>query len=345
MRAKEINSIIDKFSRQIIVFGVKKQLKLYNSRVAIIGCGATGSSIAEALVRVGVGFIRVIDRDFVEISNLHRVHLYTEDDAIRRMPKAIACKNRLKEIDSGVEVEAIVDDVDADNIEDFIKDVDLVIDGTDNIDTRYLINEACIKLRKPWVMIGVERWHGNAKLIVPGKTACLKCFIPVYRTRRENVCEFLGVTTSAVELATAIAISIALKYLLDDTIDDNLYVIDSYTPSVDKIHINKNPSCPLCSGKQFEYLGKKIEKTKIMCGIKAIKILPENRIEIDFKTLLNSGIFKNLKIYDNVIAYGEINDIEIAILHNGKMFIKGTTDIQYALKLYENIMKTVDKNI
>lgn len=332
---REPVEFINRYSRQIIIFGVKRQLRLSNSRVAIIGCGATGSSMAEILARAGVGFIRVVDRDTVEVSNLHRTHLFTEEDAFKRVPKAIACKSRLKEIDSGAGVEAIIDDADVDNIESLIEDVDLVIDGTDNMDTRYLINEACVKLGKPWIMIGVEGWYGNTKLIVPGKTSCLKCFTPSLRSRG-SVCEFLGVTPSAIELVTAVASSLALRYLLDGDVDEHLYVVDSYQPSIEKLNIKKNAKCSLCSNGQFEYLSRGIERVKVMCGAKSVKITPENSMEVNFKNL--TSVIENLRVFDGSVAWGSVNNFEIIILRNGKMFIKGTTDTHYSLELYKRIM-------
>lgn len=156
----DIANFIERFSRQMMLneIGVKGQFKLLKSKVAIIGCGATGTTVAELLARAGVGFIRVVDRDFVELSNLHRTHLFRESDALEGLPKALVCKQRLSEVNSLANIEYVIDSVSADNVVDLIVDTDIVIDGSDNIETRLLVNEACISLRKPWVMIGVERY-------------------------------------------------------------------------------------------------------------------------------------------------------------------------------------------
>lgn len=339
---KGVADFIERYSRQLLVIGIEKQLKLSSSRIAIIGCGATGSSVAEALARAGVGFIRIVDRDVVEMNNIHRTHLFKEEDALKRMPKAIACRKHLKEINSNAEVEAIVDDVDADNIQDIIGDVDLVIDGTDNMDTRYLINEACVKLGKPWVMIGVERWYGNTKLIVPEKTACLKCFIPRARTR-ENVCEILGVMPIAINLTVSVALSIAIRYLIENEVDEYLYIVDAYEAIIEKAYVRRNSSCPVCIHKQFDFLRRERENVKILCGAKAVKIVPENRIELDFAKLTNSNIVKNLMVFDDNVAYGVVDGFEVMILRNGKLFVKGTTDKSYALELYKKIVNGVTK--
>ncbi|MEM0026995.1 MAG: ThiF family adenylyltransferase [Ignisphaera sp.] len=339
-RGIDVADFIERYSRQILVLGIKKQLKLAESRIAIIGCGATGSSVAEVLARAGAGFIRVVDRDVVEVSNLHRTRLFREEDAFGRVPKAIACRNRLKEINSGVEVEAIVDDVDADNIQNFIRDVDLVIDGTDNMDTRYLINEACVNLGKPWVMIGVERWYGNVKLVVPEKTACLKCFIPRARAR-ENACEIFGVTPIAVDLTVSVALSIAIKYLTEGYVDEHLYVVDAYSAAIERAYVRRNSSCPTCVYKRFDYLFKGGKNVKPMCGARAVKIVSESRAELDLEKLTKSNLIKNLRIYDGAVAYGVVSGFEVMILRNGKVFVKGTTDADQALKLYKEIIDSI----
>jgi molybdopterin/thiamine biosynthesis adenylyltransferase len=341
----KIDKFIERFSRQIILnnIGVKGQIKLFNSRVAIIGCGATGTAVAELLARAGIGFIRVVDRDFVELSNLHRTHLFTEKDVLDNMPKALSCKQHLNEISKFVDVEYIIENVSSDNIRDIIKDVDLVIDGTDNLETRFLINEASIELKKPWIMIGVERWYGMTKFINVERGACLKCFIHRNDRRHENVCETIGVTNVAVSLTTSIAASLALKYLLGLDVEDDLFIIDAYNITVERIKVNKNPNCSVCVRREFNLLNRKIvDRARILCGVNVVEVLPEKAIKIDITRIEKCSIFNKVKIFDK-FAYMMIKDVEIILLSNGKALIRGTTDTNFAENLYNQIFNELIK--
>ena len=167
----------ERYSRQILFpeIGKSGQVKLLSSRVLIVGCGALGCSHAETLTRAGVGFLRIVDRDFVEFSNLQRQTLFSETDAAEKLPKAIAAKNRLAKINSEIEIEAQVADVNYSNIENLIKDCDLILDGTDKFQTRYLINDACIKLNKTWIYGAAVSSYGATMTIIPNETPCLRC--------------------------------------------------------------------------------------------------------------------------------------------------------------------------
>ncbi len=167
----------NRYSRQILFGGIGKegQGKLGRSRILLVGCGALGASHAEMLTRAGVGFIRIVDRDFVEFSNLQRQTLYSESDAEERIPKAIAAKNRLKSVNSGVEIEAVIADVNHSNVEELMADVDLVLDGTDNFQIRYLINDSCIKHQKTWIYGAAVSSYGTTMTIIPNETPCLRC--------------------------------------------------------------------------------------------------------------------------------------------------------------------------
>jgi len=162
---------IERFSRQVLVkeVGVKGLAKIRKTRIAIIGCGATGTVQAELLARLGVGFIRVVDKDYVDLSNLPRTQLFDYKDAKEAIPKAIACAEKIRKIDPNVEVEPVITRVTGSNIVKLIEDVDIVVDGTDNLLTRFIINDAVIKLNKPWVFVGAVTWYGNVLFVNPGK--------------------------------------------------------------------------------------------------------------------------------------------------------------------------------
>ncbi len=181
-----------RYSRQILFQRnrQKGQEKLLNSRVLLVGAGALGASHAEILARAGVGFLRIVDRDFVEFSNLQRQTLYSENDAKERLPKAIAAKNRLAEINSEIEVEAIIADINNSNVENFVKDVDLVLDGTDNFQIRYLVNDACVKNNKTWIYGAAVSSYGATMTIIPNETPCLRCIfeeMPAPEVRRRAI--------------------------------------------------------------------------------------------------------------------------------------------------------------
>src|SRR5688500_10559282 len=167
----------ERYSRQILFpeIGKAGQEKLLNARVLLVGCGALGASHAEMLARAGVGHLRIVDRDFVEFTNLQRQTLYKESDAAERLPKAIAAKTRIAEINSDIEVEAIIADVNNSNIESLIEGVDLVLDGTDNFQIRYLLNDACVKHKITWIYGAAVSSYGTTMTIIPGATPCLRC--------------------------------------------------------------------------------------------------------------------------------------------------------------------------
>jgi adenylyltransferase/sulfurtransferase len=343
----ELADFIERFSRQVLLdeIGVKGQIRLFRSRVAIIGCGATGSGVAELLARAGVGFIRIVDRDFVELSNLHRTHLFKVSDALEYLPKAIACKRHLKEINEFTSVECIVDNVSPDNIEELVSDVDLVIDGTDNFETRLLINEACITLKKPWIMQGVERWYGMVKFIDAEKTSCFKWIIPRdYMQREENVCEILGVINVAVSLTTSITATLALKYLLGLPVEEELFIINTRNLSIDRVKVSKNPNCSACIHKRLDFLGRKgKERIRFACAANMVEVLPEKPVKVEVHRLLKSSIFENIRVFDR-FAHIRIEDFDILILDNGKMLIRGIRDLTVAEKVYNYIFTILEKH-
>ena len=209
----------NRYSRQILFeqIGKSGQEKLLNSRVLLVGCGALGASHAEILARAGVGFLRIVDRDFVEFSNLQRQTLFSESDARERLPKAVAAKNRIKEINSEIEVEAIVADVNNSNIESFVKDVDLILDGTDNFQIRYLINDACVKLNKIWIYGAAVSSYGTTMTIIPNETPCLRCIFEEMPTAGSApTCDTAGVIQPIITSISAIQTTEALKILVGD---------------------------------------------------------------------------------------------------------------------------------
>ena len=214
--ADQEDKVNERYSRQILFREIGKagQEKLLNSRVLLVGCGALGASHAEMLARAGVGDLRIVDRDFVEFTNLQRQTLYSEQDARDRLPKAIAAKNRIAAINSETKVEAIIADVNHSNIEGLLKDRDLVIDGTDNFQVRYLVNDACVKLGIPWIYGAAVSSYGATMTIIPGETPCLRCiFEEMPGAGSSPTCDTAGVIMPIISSVSAVQVSEALKIL------------------------------------------------------------------------------------------------------------------------------------
>lgn len=309
--------------------------------MAIIGCGATGSIQAELLARLGVGFIRVVDKDLVDISNLPRVHLMYNEDAEKALPKAIACAERIKAIDPEIEVEPLVMHVDPSNIFDVVRDVDMIIDGTDNMEVRYVINDAAVKLGKPWIYVGAEMWYGNVLFIKPRLGPRLRCFVPSQAAERQGVCDILGVVNTVVDMAASIASTLALKHLLGLEVDyTHLYVVDAVSLEVTKVRIHRNEKCPACGLGRFEHLEKKVETgaTRI-CGTNAVEILPPSKMELNLLELARKFDASMVSAATKHTIKINISDIvSIVVFRDGRAIVDGLVDEKKAWSIYEEFI-------
>ena len=236
--------------------GEHGQQLIEQARVAIIGLGALGSNSADLLARAGVGFLRIIDRDHVSLSNLPRCSLYTEQDAADAIPKAIAAKSHLSKINSEITIEEVNIDVNTSNIESLIADVDIVVDATDNFKTRYLLNEACHKLKKPWVYAGVLAGFG-ATMVVSPRGPCFKCLAPTQpHDNNDFDCETYGVFSSVPVILAALQVVSVIKYIVGGPVIPGRYVaIDIWNMTLDEIDIAQNPNCPCCMREEYDCLG------------------------------------------------------------------------------------------
>ena len=253
-------NLADRYSRQILIpeIGQKGQERLSESSVLIAGCGGLGTVLANSMVRIGVNKVRIIDKDYVELNNLPRQILFDEEDMRKKTPKAIAAADKLCQINSETKIEPIVGELNPNNIEELMKDVDLVLDGTDNFETRFLINDASIKLGIPWVYAGVVSTFGMCYAIIPGKTPCFKCFIdkvPPPGSTPTN--ETVGVLGAAVNITASIESMEALKIIIGDY--DSLYkklvYFDAWYGTWKLIDIKKGEKrCPVCDDRIFNYL-------------------------------------------------------------------------------------------
>lgn len=330
-----------RYSRQILFspIGKEGQEKLINSRVLLVGCGALGASHAEILARAGVGKLRVVDRDFVEFSNLQRQTLYKEQDAVERLPKAIACQNRLAEINSEVEVEPIVADVNRSNIESLIKDCDLVIDGTDNFSVRYLLNDACVKHSKTWIYGAAVSGYGTTMTIRPAKTPCLRCiFEEMPDAGSSPTCDTAGVIMPIITSISAIQITEALKILTGnfEKLHKSLIQVDIWNNDWRKIKLSQpNEECGTCQKRNFELLdGESQELFTTLCGRDAVQISAPKPTKIDLSKLAEK--LKNLsevKQNEYLVRF-KIDEYEITVFQDARAIIKGTDDLTTAKSVY-----------
>ena len=252
---------MERYSRQLLVLGLELQEKLKELKVTVVGCGALGSSLVELLVRLGVGNIKVIDADIIELSNLHRTHLFEEKDLGK--PKAVVCKERGEEINHEVKIEAVTDIIDENDVEELIKGSDYVFDALDNLYYRLLLNDACVKNSIPLIYGGVMSEYSSVKLVLPEKNACLSCFLN-YEGEEENVCETIGTLNTTVSITASLQVQLMLNHLRGDT-DDFLYYLDFRKMRFDKVKIERNEKCQACGLHEFRFL--KGEEKRPNCGL------------------------------------------------------------------------------
>jgi len=331
----------DRYSRQILFPGIGKagQEKLLGSSVAIIGCGALGASHAEMLSRAGVGHLRIVDRDFVEFTNLQRQTLFKEADAIERLPKAIAAQIRIGEINSEIEVEAVVADVNRSNVESIIANADVILDGTDNFQIRYLLNDACVKLGKTWIYGAAVSSYGTTMTIIPGETPCLRCiFEDMPDAGSSPTCDTAGVIMPIIATISAVQVSEAIKILVGDrdALHGSLMQFDVWQNDWRKIKLAApNPACRTCGEHVYDFLDSESpEFAAVLCGRDAVQISPPDSTSFDlsvFGAKLTS--LSDVKQNDYLVRF-RIDGNEITVFRDGRAIIKGTDDISAARSLY-----------
>lgn len=336
-----VGKMNERYSRQILFDGIGRegQEKLFTSRVLIVGCGALGASHAEMLARAGVGRLRIVDRDFVEFTNLQRQTLYSEQDARDRTPKAIAAKNRLAAINSGIEVEAIVADVNNSNIENLVTGCDIVIDGTDNFQVRYLVNDACVKLGIPWIYGAAVSAYGATMTIIPGQTPCLRCiFEEMPPAGSSPTCDTAGVIMPIISSISAIQIAEALKLLTGETesLHHSLMQVDIWQNDWRNIALGPpEEDCPCCEHRNFEFLdAENAAFSALLCGRDAVQVMPPAPIQLDLSVLAaRLGNLGDVKQNEYLLRFtAGVN--EFTVFRDGRAIIKGVDDVSHARSLY-----------
>ena len=335
----------ERYSRQILFreIGRDGQEKLLNSRVLLVGCGALGAAHAEMLARAGVGKLRIVDRDFVEFTNLQRQTLFKESDASERLPKAVAAKTRIAEINSEIDVEAIVADVNNSNIESLINGCDLVIDGTDNFQVRYLVNDVCVKNSVTWIYGAAVSSYGTTMTIRPGVTPCLRCiFDEMPDAGSSPTCDTSGVIMPIIATVSATQVAEALKLLVGDvdSLHGSLMQFDVWANDRQRIKLGPpNTDCKCCGLKIFEFLDAESgEFSAVLCGRNAVQIAPPRPTEIDLEALANRlqhSVAVNVNEYLLRFVSGEN---EITVFRDARAIVKGTDDVTVARSLYSRFV-------
>jgi molybdopterin/thiamine biosynthesis adenylyltransferase len=333
-------ALSDRYSRQVLLreIGTSGQKRLLSSSVALVGCGALGTAIASGLVRAGIGHLKLIDRDYVELSNLQRQILFDEEDVAHGLPKAIAAAKKLQKINSEIRIEPIVTDLNAFNVERILEGIDLVVDGTDNFEVRFLINDACVKHGLPWIYGGVIATYGVTMSIIPEQTACLRCLMQEQPPPGTvPTCDTVGVLGAAASVIGALEVSQALKLLLDggEEFLSRLTQVDVWTGEWTQVQIRRNPECPACGLGRYDFLEAKGGSfVTTLCGREAVQVNVRGDVQLSLPQLAERLKTSGTVQFNGYILRCQVGDVDIAVFPNGRAIIKGTTDEAEARSIY-----------
>ncbi len=330
----------ERYSRQVLFAGIgsEGQKRLAAGRVAIVGCGATGSGIASLLARAGVGKLRIIDRDYVEESNLQRQSLFDEQDAAEFLPKAVAAARKIEAFNSAIGVEALVEDAAPGNINRLLHDIELIIDGTDNYETRYLINDYAVKNATPWIYAAAVGSYGITMNIVPGASACLACVFPEMPRGMVETCETSGILNTAVNVVASIAATEAIKLLIGGEaakkLRKTLWSFDVWTNDHAEISAaNPRAGCRACGKRDFVHLAGEGRPHITMCGRNSVQIHERAR-PIDFGEMQRRLETHGAVRHNEFVLKFWREPYEMTLFPDGRAIIKGTTDTGIARSLY-----------
>ena len=328
----------ERYSRQVLFrgIGVEGQRRLQVARVAIVGCGATGSAVASLLARSGVGTLRLIDRDYVEASNLQRQALFDEADAAESIPKALAAARKIAAFNSQIVVEPQVSDLTPANIQALLGGMQLILDGTDNFETRYLVNDYAVKHSVPWIYAGVVGSYGITMNILPGQTACLACIFPDPPRGTFETCETAGILNSAANLVASIQATEALKLLVGaaDRLRRTLLSFDVWKNEQAEVAASTpRDGCRVCVKHTFVYLAGEAQPHITMCGRNSVQIHERHR-PVDFAEVSDRLKPHGTVRHNDFVLKFWHEPYEMTLFPDGRAIIKGTTDTAVARSLY-----------
>jgi adenylyltransferase/sulfurtransferase len=345
------NDNLTRYHRQMIFppFGEEGQRRLLDAAVVIVGCGATGSALSNLLVRAGVGRVRIVDRDYIELNNLQRQILFDEEDIAANLPKAEAAARKLRRVNRDVTVEGIVADLNPGNVLALLEDADLVLDGTDNFSTRFLLNDACIFLAKPWVYTGVIASYGMTATLIPdgapaklpgerSTTGCLRCLIQELPAPGATpTCDTAGVIGPAVALLTAVVAAEAMKLLSGrGPLNPGVIHMDLWTHDFERFTAPRRPDCPACGARRFEFLDAQLgTTTAALCGRNAVQVVVAGSRPLDLAALAQQlAPVAGALTRNAYLLRAQIGDYEFTVFPDNRAIIKGTEDEDLAKSLY-----------
>ncbi len=334
----------DRYSRQVLFppIGEEGQEKLLRARAVIVGCGALGSFQAGALARAGVGRIVIIDRDYVESSNLQRQWLFDEADAAEGLPKAIAAARQLARVNSTTAVEVHVADLVPQNAEDLLLPADVILDGTDNFETRYVMNDVAVKHGVAWIYGAAVGSYGLTMPILPGRSACLACLFPTPPSGPQPTCDTTGIVNAAVSLVASVQVADALKILAGkiEDVKPRLFTADVWKNTYRTVSAaERNPDCPACGRREFPYLAGRDRPPISLCGRNSVQIHERNR-PIDLRALGSTlARLGAVRANDYAVRFF-CAPFELTVFPDGRAIIKGTTDPAVARSLYAKYVGT-----
>jgi molybdopterin-synthase adenylyltransferase len=334
----------ERFSRQILFSGIGKegQQRLAQSQAVIVGCGALGAMHAEMLARAGVGRLRLIDRDFIEESNLHRQIMFEERDVADRLPKAVAAAARVARVNSEIEAEAVVKDVNYSNVEELIRDADVVLDGTDNFEARFLINDAAVKLGKTWIYGAAVSSYGAQMTIRPGVTPCLRCVFPEMPAPGTSpTCDTAGVILPIIAQVAAHQVAEALKILTRqfETLHGSLLQFDLWRNTSTRLRLReRSEDCPACRQGRYDFLAARGGQfVTTLCGRNAVQICPSTGAtgdRVDFAELAERMRDAGEVSYNRFLLKFKSGEHELTVFPDARCIIKGTDDPNVARSIY-----------
>jgi molybdopterin-synthase adenylyltransferase len=326
----------DRYRRQTVLpeIGAKGQRALSRARAAVVGLGALGSVSSDLLARAGVGHLRLVDRDVVELTNLQRQSLYSESDVDR--PKAEAAAERIRSVNSELDIEAVSKDLHSATARDVLRNADIVLDGTDNLETRFLLNEAAIDLGIPFVYGGAIATYGMVFAIRSPDTACFRCFNPKAPPPGSlPTCETAGIFNAVSTQIGAIQAGEALRLLVGEAPSGDLLVVDGWRPEIQKIHVARRPDCPACALGEREYLGaKRVQVLASLCGSDTISLDPLHGGEIDMESLAHRLETLGSARRAGSVLVVEVEGRRLTIFSDGRALIRGVTSEAEARVVY-----------
>ena len=330
-----------RYSRQILFapIGTAGQARISDARVCIVGCGALGSFQAEALARAGVRELRLIDRDYVDLTNLQRQWLYSEADAREETPKAIAAARRLHAINHQVQTDAQVADLTPSNAEELLADCDLILDGTDNFETRYLINDISVKTQVPWIYGAAIGSYGLVMPVWPERGPCFACVYPEPPTGLQPTCDVNGVLASTTANVGSLQVAAALRLIVGwPDFECYLQTIDVWTGMQRRLHIGeRDAKCAVCAERQFRFLEGRRRVPVSLCGRNAVQ-LHENARPLDLQELAKRlRPLGNVRVNEFALRMS-MPDYQLTFFPDGRAIVKGTTDVGIARGLYARLI-------